>query len=49
MYIHDKSTLFLIVPMITKRDQKSRRGWQRMRQLDSIADSVIINLSISGR
>ena len=49
MYIHDKSTLFSIVPVITKRDQESRRGRQRMRQLDSVADSVDINLSISGR
>ena len=37
MYIHDKSTLFSIVPVITKRDQESRRGRQRMRQLDSVA------------
>ena len=31
--------------MLGKMDGKRRRGWQRMRWLDSITDSVDINLS----
>ena len=31
--------------MLGKTDGKRRRGWQRMRWLDSITDSVDMNLS----
>ena len=31
---------------VTKIEGKRRRGWQRMRWLDSIADSMDVNLSI---
>ena len=31
--------------MLGKIEGKRRRGWQRMRQLDSITDSMDINLS----
>ena len=32
--------------MLGKMEGKRRRGWQRMRRLDSITDSVAMNLSI---
>ena len=32
-------------PMLGKIEGKRRRGWQRMRWLDSITDSVDMNLS----
>ena len=32
--------------MLGKIEGKRRRGWQRMRWLDSIADSMDVNLSI---
>ena len=32
-------------PMLAKTEGKRRRGWQRMRWLDSIIDSVDVNLS----
>ena len=32
--------------MLGKIEGKRRRGWQRMRWLDSIADSMGVNLSI---
>ena len=31
--------------MLGKVEDKRRRGWQRMRWLDSITDSVDVNLS----
>ena len=31
--------------MLGKIEAKRKRGWQRMRQLDSITDSVDLNLS----
>ena len=31
--------------MLGKTEGKKRRGWQRMRQLDSITDSMNMNLS----
>ena len=31
--------------MLGKTESKKRRGWQKMRQLDSITDSVDMNLS----
>ena len=31
--------------MLGKTEDKRRRGWQRMRWLDSIADSMDMNLS----
>ena len=31
--------------MLWKTEVKRRRGWQRMRQLDSITDSMDMNLS----
>ena len=32
-------------PMLRKIEGKRRRGWQRMRSLDSITDSMEMNLS----
>ena len=32
-------------PMVGKIEGKRRRGWKRMRRLDSITDSMDINLS----
>ena len=32
-------------PMLGKIESKRRRGWQRMRWLDGITDSMDINLS----
>ena len=31
--------------MLGKIENKRKRGWQRMRQLDSISDSMDMNLS----
>ena len=31
--------------MLRKIEDKRRKGWQRMRQLDSISDSMDMNLS----
>ena len=31
--------------MLGKTESKKRRGWQRMRRLDSITDSMDMNLS----
>ena len=36
-------------PMLGKIEGKRRKGWQRVRGLDSIPDSIAVNSSNSGK
>ena len=44
-----KSQLFGKVPVLAKIEDRRRRGHQRMRGLDGIADAMDMNLGILGR
>ena len=47
-HLMQRANLLQKTLMLGKMEGKRRRGWQRMRRLDSITDSMAMNLSNLG-